>query len=1433
MFLQTSQKRVLFPRTLAMAIGCLFGIVAILIANLAYTTQKAFAATNNTLNFQARLEGTGGNIVADGNYNVQFKLYNVSSAGTALWTETYLNSNSQGIAVRNGYLTANLGSISAFPGTINWDQDLWVTLNIGGTTTGVSPTYDGEMNPRLKLTGVPYAFRAGQLAQYNQTTGFTSTLNLVQPTVGNQVFQLADQGAAGTYTLCVQNSTACGFAASTGATGYIQNGTAAQTANFNIQSASASNVGAIVQGAASQSADIFRVTDSASTKLLYVNSAGNTFFGGDIVSSTTGVIRTLDRTATGDSVSFTLRSGSTINGNTGAFTLQSGNATGGNSGSVSIDVGSSTVTVGTINIGQTNATTINIGKTGSVTNVGGTLNVATAVQTGGTQRIDASGNLSNIANITGSGNIQMSGSGTNYILGALGIGTANPQAASALTLANGKWVSAIDAAGTGYVNMFQVNSDNQIQVGAALNVDGGIVLPTNGGQMTLVDIGIDSTAAAGAKQSYSMRIGANNALTVYGEADGAGNAQNIRIAVGSSINPQFTLDVGGDINTNTAYRIGGTVGTTVTCSGGNVLTNQVVQGGITTGGTCAAVSGGVGGSYVNLQATTPGTADTGNLNITGVARAGTAVLSPRFDAAAAGALTIADTTATSVTVGKTSGTTNIGTTINGTATFKPNTNTATSFQVQNSAANPILNVDSTSGNVTISQGGLRVNGLANPASTTLTTSATGGTLAANTYYYRVSAVGMAGETQAIATAPTSVTTTGTASRNTISWGAVAYATSYKVYRSTDNTNWFVNTIAVGTTSIIDNGSTYTWATSGTPSQYQNHTADITMQDGAALYLNGGQTGMVKYDGLNKTTTVGSYDVGGGIILQSDNLIFQDTTGYNNNLSISNNGAVTLKNRVNSATAFVVQNQGGGINALAVDTTGTTSVNVNGTLKVQDNASPIAGNLFQIQNNAATATYLGLSSSALILQDTSGNSALTFDSTNSILKIYENVANPTNYASISYASGAAIFAASSGTTQIGTGNGNINFSLTNAADVLAGSKTFTAGAAYTSNDYSFSRTATGGTFALQGNVFKIEDLSTFTTGSSSPNVLYINQNNAAATGNLILAQTGGSTTRLSLSTAGDLNISGVYRNGGTSGITTSACGAGSFLQNQATAGGIVTGGTCVAANTLTTMQQAYTNSTSPASILLTDAKNFVVTAADTATDPSVIFNLQCTACATTSGRFAIQNAGTDLFVVNGDGSIRIGDATNNVTFTATASSQTAREITFNGSARHTRRIAFAPEFSNVTMTGDGTSNSGTMSSDSESTGALHSYYSWTTTQQTAQDYDIWVKVQLPSDFAAWCSTTNCNPTIFAYAKITAGGTVQVQTYDTAASPATVQAMTSITPGSAGAWAEGSVNAAAAAQTWTAGGFMTLRFRLTAPTSGITQLGEIRMDYLSKW
>lgn len=216
-------------------------IVFLLVVVLEQTPNRVQAATSGTVNFQARLMTAAGNTVADGDYNVEFKLYDVlSSSGSSqgsctgdvncLWTETRVTSNK--VRVVNGYLTVNLGSVNAFPTTINWDQELWLSMNVGDTG---SANWDGEMTPRLKLTAVPYAFRAGLLV--TQSGANKSTLSFAAPTDGRSITIPDESG-----TICMRESTACNFAPSTGSTSYIHNQSAGnQTADFRISGTGRAN----------------------------------------------------------------------------------------------------------------------------------------------------------------------------------------------------------------------------------------------------------------------------------------------------------------------------------------------------------------------------------------------------------------------------------------------------------------------------------------------------------------------------------------------------------------------------------------------------------------------------------------------------------------------------------------------------------------------------------------------------------------------------------------------------------------------------------------------------------------------------------------------------------------------------------------------------------------------------------------------------------------------------------------------------------------------------------------------------------------------------------------------------------------------------------------------------------------------------------------
>lgn len=166
-------------------------LLGLLVTALIFTTNSAHAVAgvNQQLNFQGRLLNSQGATVPDGYYNIQFKIYQDgdgltagnttgSPAGSLKWTEDYLNANSQGVAVINGFMSVQLGSITPFGSSIDWNQDtLWLSMNIGGTGASCTPfsacSPDGEMVPMKRLSANAYALNSSLL-------GGLSSANFVQ-----------------------------------------------------------------------------------------------------------------------------------------------------------------------------------------------------------------------------------------------------------------------------------------------------------------------------------------------------------------------------------------------------------------------------------------------------------------------------------------------------------------------------------------------------------------------------------------------------------------------------------------------------------------------------------------------------------------------------------------------------------------------------------------------------------------------------------------------------------------------------------------------------------------------------------------------------------------------------------------------------------------------------------------------------------------------------------------------------------------------------------------------------------------------------------------------------------------------------------------------------------------------------------------------------
>jgi hypothetical protein len=123
------------------------------------------------ISYQGVLTDTTGNPKPDGDYLMSFRLYDVPSGGTALWSE--LNKK---IPVRRGLFSTRLGELSILIPAVQFDRPLWLGIQVGGNE---------ELLPRIPLTTVGYSFHsvkaetaAVAMNAARDTTWYTSKANV-------------------------------------------------------------------------------------------------------------------------------------------------------------------------------------------------------------------------------------------------------------------------------------------------------------------------------------------------------------------------------------------------------------------------------------------------------------------------------------------------------------------------------------------------------------------------------------------------------------------------------------------------------------------------------------------------------------------------------------------------------------------------------------------------------------------------------------------------------------------------------------------------------------------------------------------------------------------------------------------------------------------------------------------------------------------------------------------------------------------------------------------------------------------------------------------------------------------------------------------------------------------------------------------------------
>ena len=118
---------------------------------------SALAEVPQTISYQGVLKDSDGQLVADGEYTLTYRLYNAEDGGDSLWAEAITDS------VNGGVFNAVLGKQT--PLDLPFDQPYWLSIEVDG---------GGELSPRVEFTAAQYAFRGAVADSAGGSTATTA-----------------------------------------------------------------------------------------------------------------------------------------------------------------------------------------------------------------------------------------------------------------------------------------------------------------------------------------------------------------------------------------------------------------------------------------------------------------------------------------------------------------------------------------------------------------------------------------------------------------------------------------------------------------------------------------------------------------------------------------------------------------------------------------------------------------------------------------------------------------------------------------------------------------------------------------------------------------------------------------------------------------------------------------------------------------------------------------------------------------------------------------------------------------------------------------------------------------------------------------------------------------------------------------------------------